>query len=149
MPTDISQIPRDENGAVKGVFRLRHRDPGFNDGIAGVSFEHGVSHALPGDTLTRMVAGMGEDLDLEEIAPDEPTATAPVEEPSVPAPPPVAPPVLPPAPDQTEPDPLVAADSRQLDREALLSIAAARGIATDPRWTLRHLRQVIDATNGR
>jgi len=138
MPASLDQIPRDENGAVVGRFRVRHRDPSFTDGVAGISFDHGLTGALSGYDLTRLVVAMGSDLELEP-APDEPVD--PVTEPDAePASEPILPPPAPiEEPEDDAPMPLPS------DRDALLAIGAARGIPLDPKWSVKRMQQVLSS----
>ena len=142
MPVDVSQIPRDENGGVRGTFRARHRDPGFTDGVAGISFDHGLSVPLAGYDLIRIVVAMGADIELEPVEPiTEPDAPAPS---APPAPPPTAVP-LSPVITEPEPEEPVAADELPNDRAALMAMMVARGLVFDPRWSTKRMQQLLSA----
>jgi hypothetical protein len=123
----LDELPRDDNGAVLGLWKLRHRQPDFSVALGIVSFERGVStEPLSSPAIDRVMAGLGADVDAEpwEGAGDhvsEPTTPAPQGKPSVPT---------------------TAADLEALTEDQLRSIAADLGV-TDARWKAQRLRRYI------
>ena len=149
MPVTIEQIPRDSSGIVVGLFRLRHRDPRFSEALGPVVFSAGVTtEPLTGPVLERLVANLGEDLDLEPWNPP-PRALAPAPAP-VPAPIPPRPSIEPPLP---APRPATGGqapdDELPNDKDALLALAAARGIPVNAAWSAKAMRQAIRAHHKR
>lgn len=63
MPTDIWKIPLDNNGCVRGTYRLRHKTD-VSDTLGTVTFERGLSMPLTGQPLIHFVAALGADVDL-------------------------------------------------------------------------------------
>lgn len=149
MPVRLEHVPRDSSGIVVELFRLRHRDPQFSEALGPVVFDRGVStEPVTGPVLERMVAALGEDLSLE---PWEPTRASAAQSPPAPRVPPTAPPspAQEPPPEVSaaaeEPTPAASFDELPNDKDALLAIAAARGIPLNAAWSAKAMRKAIHA----
>ena len=165
MPTSMEMLPLDDNGIVSETFRVRHQDPGFNEGFGEVWFKDGLSNAITGVPLARIVAAIGDDLELvpvddngDPLVVPEPEPEPPPVEPAVAAAAEtdVAPPQEPPEPVTTEDGPRVPCPAEpasaprsapKLDlpdnRDALKAVAQARGVDIDGRWGTKRIREAI------
>ncbi len=62
----FEQLPRDENGAVTGSWKLRHRAVDYSDQVGGVVFVNGVTREpVDGYTTARLLVGMGDCIEAE------------------------------------------------------------------------------------
>jgi hypothetical protein len=132
----IFDLERDPTELLK-PYRLRHKNPTFNDGFPGAQFRDGLTvDPVEPQALKRLLVAMGDDLEL-----------VPVEsEPAKPAPPAqVAQPAVEAGPEADADDGADQADGRQLpdNVEALRALATSLGIETDGRWGKRKLRRAI------
>lgn len=169
MPVDLSNLPRDENGIVQGVWRVLHERETFCGDIGVVPVLHGVGQwPVSGRALASLVAEFGHEVYLEPwgelphgYEPGElveasidwwtpepcpwrkaaPKAVAKTE--------PVAAPVVAPDPEPVaeatpEPAPMAEAfDIDAADADALRAHCEASGIDYDGRWGARRLRREI------
>ena len=135
MPTSLSQLPRDTNGIVVEV-RFRHRLPNFSGMMGGTRFFNGEAGPVCGREAERIVAAIGSDLEFErwdgkQVEVDPRVERAPsrssLSTVSAPSAAPVA------SPKTDLPD----------DREALRSIAEARGVDISRSWGVGRLKRAI------
>ena len=139
----VNELPRDENGAVLGTWRLRHRQPDFSDPLGGIDFRAGVSmHPVSGRQLERVLGAMGDEIDAEpwDEQRDESTPAERRDEPA-------HEPAHTEVPTQESAGevfctPTNADELRALGEPALRAVAAELG-ASDRRWGVAKLRRFI------
>lgn len=115
-----SELPRDINGVVTGLWKLRHRLSEFSAHFGTVVFANGeTQQPVTGIDVERMIACFGEDIEVISLEGAEES-------------PPVA----------AAEKPTSWADLERLTEEQLRTIAAELG-CTDKRWKALRLRRYI------
>lgn len=135
---DISDFPRDQNGIIKGQWKLFHANPTFTADLGSALFVDGVTKGpVSGAGLERLLMAIGERIERAEpwateverraLSGAEPEARA---QPT---------PAVPEAVKPVEPEDLYS----DAGRDELYSICVAKQLKPDKRWGAARLRDYL------
>lgn len=126
----LSELPRDDSGAVVGLFRLRHRLPDFSASLVDVHFEQGSTTApLGARVLERVMAAFGDAVSAEPWPVEQrpPVAEVPAAAPARPAPTPLTVVAAPGPPLTARRAPTTSAELRALPERELRALVSEMG----------------------